>query len=115
MPTSTELLRHAHQCHEEGRFVAAADFLLEAFRADPEAPEVSRELGKVLRSVGDLEGSIAYLKRSWQHEPSDPVTVAELVLALHELGRGQEAVQVMLGSLEAGLEETSFALHLMNN
>jgi len=115
MPTSTELLRHAHQCHEEGRFVAAADFLLEAFRSNPEAPEVARELGKVLRSVGDLEGSVAYLKRSWQHEPSDPVTVAELVLALHELGRGQEAVQVMLGSLEAGLEETSFALNLMNS
>lgn len=114
MPTSRELLHHARQCHEEGRFVAAADILLEAFRADPEAPEVARELGKVLRSVGDLEGSVAYLKRAWQNEPADPITVAELVLVLHELGRGPEAVQVMLGSLEAGLEETGFVLGLMD-
>lgn len=115
MATSQQLLRHAHRCHEEGRFVAAADFLLEAFRSNPEDAVVARELGKVLRSVGDLEGAVAYLKRAWQHEPSDPVTVAELVLALHEQGRGQEAVQVMLGSLEAGLEETDFALNLMHS
>ncbi len=113
MASSQELLHRAQQCHEEGRFVAAADLLLEAFRAHPESHEIARELGKVLRSVGDLEGSISYLKRAWQHEPADPVTVAELVLALHELDRGQEAVQVMLGSLEAGLEETGFALCLL--
>jgi Flp pilus assembly protein TadD len=115
MATSQQLLHHAHRCHEEGRFVAAADFLLEAFRADPDDSVVARELGKVLRSVGDLDGAVAYLKRAWQHEPTDSVTVAELVLALHEQGRGQEAVQVMLGSLEAGLEEADFALKLMRS
>lgn len=115
MPIPKELLEHARRCHEEGRFVAAADCLLEAFRADPEAPGIARELGMVLRSVGDLEGAVAYLKRAWQNEPADPVTVAELVLALHEMGRGEEAVQVMLGSLEAGLQDTGFALSLLDN
>lgn len=95
--------------------MAAADCLLEAFRADPEAPGIARELGMVLRSVGDLDGAVAYLKRAWQNEPADPITVAELVLALHEMGRGEEAVQVMLASLEAGLQDTGFALSLLDN
>ena len=113
MDSRTDLLDRARQCHEDGRFVAAADLLLEAFRADPGRPEVARELGKVLRSVGDLDGAVSYLKRAWQLDPADPVTVAELVLSLHELDRANEAVQVMLGALDAGLEDSGFAAALV--
>lgn len=112
MPQRPEILERAMRCHADGRFVAAADLLLEAFREDPGDHEVSRELGKVLRAVGDLDGAVDYLKRSWQCEPRDAVTVAELVLALHDLGRGSEAVRVMLASLDAGLDECGFALAL---
>jgi tetratricopeptide (TPR) repeat protein len=109
MTSADNLLAYAQRCHSEGRFLAAADFLLEAFRNHPEDPNVSRELGKVLRSVGDTEGAITYLKRSWQHDSSCPDTVSELILALHEVHREDEAVSVMLRSLEAGLDETEFA------
>ena len=112
MENRTEILDRARRCHEDGRFLAAADLLLEAFRGDPGDPEVARELGRVLRSVGDLPGAVDYLKRAWQSEPADPMTVAELVLALHDLGRGDEAVKVMLASLDAGLEESGFAIAL---
>ncbi|MFT7516973.1 MAG: Flp pilus assembly protein TadD [Myxococcota bacterium] len=105
MTSINTLLSYAN----EGRFLAAADLLLEAFRNHPEDPHISRELGKVLRSVGDLEGAITYLKRSWQHDSASPATVAELILALHEMHREGEATQVMLRSLEAGLDETEFA------
>ena len=44
---------------------------------------------------------------------ADPVTVAELVLALHDLERKGEAVQVMLGALDAGLQDTGFAAALL--
>jgi len=115
MTPAHTLLQRARRCHDEGRFVAAADFLLEAFRADSNNPEVACELGKVLRAVGDLEGAVAYLKRAWHHQPTDSTTVAELVLSLHDLGRGNEAVQVMLGSLEAGLDDTDFALSLIRD
>ena len=113
MTSPKHLLTRAQHCHDEGRFVAAADFLLEAFRQEPENHEIARELGKVLRAVGDLEGAVAYLNRAWQHAPADPITVAELILALHELKRPGEAVNVMLRSLEAGLDDTGFALGLL--
>jgi tetratricopeptide (TPR) repeat protein len=109
MTSADNLLAYAQRCHSEGRFLAAADFLLEAFRNHPEDPSVSRELGKVLRSVGDTEGAITYLKRSWQHDSACADTVSELILALHEVQREDEAVSVMLRSLEAGLDETEFA------
>lgn len=115
MEDRPDLLERARRCHADGRFVAAADLLLEAFRADPADHRVARELGTVLRAVGDLDGSIGYLRRAWHCEPADPATVAELVLALHDLGRADEAVKVMLASLDAGLEDAGFALALMKS
>lgn len=103
-----EKLREARRCHEEGRFGAAADLLLDAFRAEPERFEVAREIGRLLRAVGDAAGAADYLKRAWHLEPADGVTVAELVLALHELDCREEAVMVMLASLEAGLDQSGF-------
>jgi tetratricopeptide (TPR) repeat protein len=103
-----ERLREARRCHDEGRFGAAADLLLAAFRAEPERFEVAREIGRLLRAVGDPAGAADYLKRAWLGAPADGLTVAELVLALHDLGRRDEAVQVMLSSLDAGLEQTGF-------
>ena len=108
MKSTDNLLKHAQRSHDEGRFLAAADFLLEAFRGEPEDPKISCELGKVLRSVGDTEGAITYLKRAWQHDATCPETVAQLILALHEERREDEAVQVMLSALNAGLDESQF-------
>jgi len=108
------LIQEARICHGEGRFGVAADLLLEAFRQEPERPEIARELGRLLRAIGDPAGAVDYLKRAWHLEPSDGVTVAELVLALHELGRRDEATQVMLASLDAGLEQTGFVASLID-
>lgn len=113
MTATQQLLKRAKRCHDEGRFVAAADCLLEAFRQDPDNASVCRELGKVLRAVGDLEGAVSYLERAWQQAPADPTTVAELILALHDLERPGEAVHVMLRALDAGLDDTDFAINLM--
>jgi len=109
MTVSTDLLQRARQCHDEGRFAAAADLLLEAFRREPERVEVLREIGHLLRVVGDPRAALDYLNRAWHIEPADGVIVAELVLALHELGRPDEAVRVMLAALDAGLAQTAFA------
>jgi Flp pilus assembly protein TadD len=103
-----QLLRQARACHEQGRFAAAADLLLAAFRSDPGRHEVPREIGRLLRATGDPMGAVSYLTRAWHLEPADGLTVAELVLALHELGRPDDATQVMLASLDAGLEESGF-------
>jgi tetratricopeptide (TPR) repeat protein len=109
MTQSEELLQRARRCHEEGRYGVAADLLLEAFRAEPERVEVLRELGRLLRAVGDPRGAVDYLTRAWHIEPGDGYTVAELVLALHELGRPEEAVRVMLAALDSGLPQQAFA------
>jgi Flp pilus assembly protein TadD len=107
------LIQEARICHSEGRFGVAADLLLEAFRQEPERHDVARELGRLLRAIGDPAGAVDYLKRAWHLEPADGLTVAELVLALHELGRRDDATQVMLASLDAGLEQTGFVASLI--
>ena len=81
--------------------------------AEPERFEVARVIGRLLRAVGDPAGAVDYLKRAWILEPADGLTVAELVLALHDLNRRDEAVQVMLASLDAGLEQTGFVANLI--
>lgn len=109
MRETEQLLEQARRCHDEGRFGVAADLLLEAFRHEPERLDVLRELGRLLRAVGDPRGAVDYLKRAWHLEPADGVVVAELVLALHDLGRPEEAVAVMLAALDAGLDQAAFA------
>jgi len=110
-----ELIQEARLRHSEGRFGVAADLLLEAFRQEPERPDVAREIGRLMRAIGDPAGAVSYLKRAWHLEPADSLTVAELVLALHELGRRDEATQVMLASLDAGLEQTGFVAGLISS
>ncbi len=109
MMGTDHLLQEARRCHDEGRFGVAADLLLEAFRSEPERTEVLREIGHLLRSIGDPRGAVDYLKRALHLEPTDGLIVAELVLALHELGRPNEAVQVILAALDAGLDQKAFA------
>ncbi|MDA1259129.1 MAG: hypothetical protein O3A20_00755 [Planctomycetota bacterium] len=108
MNQSEDLVQQARRCHDEGRFGVAADLLLEAFRQEPERVEVLRELGHLLRVVGDPRGAFDYLNRALHLEPTDGVIVAELVLALHELGRPDDAVRVILTALDAGLDQTAF-------
>lgn len=108
IPTE-DLLQQARRCNEEGRFGVAADLLLEAFRHEPERVEVLRELGHLLRVVGDPRGAFDYLNRALHLAPTDGVVVAELVLALHELNRPDDAVRVILTALDAGLDQTAFA------
>lgn len=109
MTGSEDLLQRARRCHDEGRYGVAADLLLEAFRSEPERVEVLRELGHLLRVVGDPRGACDYLNRALHLEPTDGVIVAELVLALHELGRPDDAVRVILTALDAGLDQVAFA------
>ena len=106
---STQILVDAQKCHEEGRFHAAANLLLAAFREDPENAHIARQLGLVMRAVGDLNGAVDYLSRAFQADPGDPETIAELILALHELGRFEDASAVLINSLNAGVQAHVFA------
>ena len=110
---SSQILVDAQKCHEEGRFHAAANLLLVAFRTDPENAHIARKLGVVMRAVGDLNGAVDYLSRAFQSDPGDPDTISELILALHELGRFEDASTVLLNGLDAGVQVQVFpsALH----
>ena len=112
MTSTKETLSQARQCHEDGRFHAAADLLLEAYRKSPADPAVARELGFLLHSVGDLAGAARFLHRAYQGDPTDSETVAEYVLVLHSQGRGEEASHLLVASLEQGLIPEELAKRL---
>lgn len=103
MESTPQLLDASRHLLQEGRFHAAADVLLEAFREDPENAEVTRELGTVLGVIGDTEGAVDFLRRSHFSNPRDPQTVAELVLRLREMRRDDDAARALLFSLGADL------------
>lgn len=104
MPTQHSLLNQARDCRDQGRFVAAADLLLDAFREDPEQSGVARDLGLVLHAVGDLDGACDYLIRAHHMDPTESTTLIWLVQVLQELGRPQDAAQFLVAGLSAGAD-----------
>lgn len=110
-----KILIKARRCHEEGRFHAAADLLLKAFREDPEDAEIARELGVVLIAAGDAQGGIGYLQRARAMAPQDPQTNAELILALYHQNRGQEAARTLVQALDAGTDPSYLALKVLHS
>lgn len=63
---------------DQGRFVAAADLLVAAFRRHPLDGEVARELGLVLLAAGDAEQAIDFLERACHAAPEDAAAHAAL-------------------------------------
>ena len=112
MDKRTRLLHEARQAQDQGRFQAAADALLRAFRGDPTDFRICREVGRTLHAAGDLEASVCYLLRAFQAEPADAATVASLTALLREMGREEESSRVLLRALEQGLEPGQLALQL---
>jgi Flp pilus assembly protein TadD len=112
MSNSSFILKNALKFHEEGRFHAAANLLLDGFHEDPQNVSIARQLGIVLHAVGDSEGAVDFLSRAYQSNPSDAETIAELVLVLHELERYDDASAVLMNGLNAGIETEAFATKL---
>jgi Flp pilus assembly protein TadD len=112
MPSTSATLADARRLCAEGRFHAATNLLLDAFRSDPEDAAVARELGATMRACGDFSCAIEYLQRAHNVEPQDARTVAELVLSYHALDQHEYASQVLIRSLARGLRSEELAVHL---
>ncbi len=111
MTTRLQTLKQARICYQQGRFHVAADLLLQMFRIDPTDAEVARELGQVLYSAGDTDAAEDYLRFAWQANPKDSTTVNELLQLYSDLDRTREATELLLASLDFGLEPTELAMH----
>ena len=111
MTTRLQTLEQARLCHQQGRFHVAADLLLQMFRIDPTDAEVARELGHVLYAAGDPDSAEDYLRLAWLADPNDSTTVSELLQLYTDLDRPQEATEVLLASLDSGLEPSELAMH----
>ncbi len=112
MASSSDTIDRARRRFHAGRFHAAADLLLIAFREDPTDVGVARELGVVLHASGDPQAARTYLSRAHFADPADPTTLAHLVVVLHELGQHDEASRVLVRSLAAGLPGELLVQHL---
>lgn len=112
MPSTPVTLADARRLCAEGRFHAAASVLLDAFRDAPNDAEIARELGTTMRASGDLASAINYLQRAHDVNPSDPRTVAELVLSYHAANEHDAASRVLIRSLSRGLRSEDLADHL---
>lgn len=78
METALRVLEEACRLREEGRFHAAADRLLEAFRRAPDSPDVCLLLGQVLEAAGDPDDARSFLRRARAgavRDPSGPLPV----------------------------------------
>jgi tetratricopeptide (TPR) repeat protein len=102
IPAHNPRLSVAQSLQDQGRFLAAADILLEDFRQDPWDSIVARELGCVLHAAGDLVSAQEYLVRAHHANPSDARALSELVLVLRERDMSDEAAGFLLAGLNAG-------------
>lgn len=112
MPSTSATLADARRMCAAGRFHAATDLLLDAFRSNPEDAEVALELGATMRACGDFSCAIEYLQRAHNVAPQDARTVAELVLSYHALDQHDAASRVLIRSLAIGLRSEELAEHL---
>lgn len=113
LKTST-LLQEGRSLYEEGRFQAAADRLLRAFRQDPDDAECALVLGIVLHAAGDLQNAEMYLSRAYTNDPDRPESLWNLAAVLREQGREKEAANLLLHSLESGADPVRLAIHAGN-
>ena len=104
MNNITQSIKRARAFQEEGRFFAATDLLLKAFRDAPEEPLVALELGMVLSAAGDSENALSFLLRAHHAVPDNETTVAELVQVLRALNRHDDAAHLLLAGVDAGAD-----------
>ncbi len=109
MTAPPQRLLRARHLQDQGRFLAAADVLLEAFRQAPEDGRVACELGQTLLAAGDPHGALAYLERARHADPSDPAALRAVIEALHQLDRRDDAARALIHGLMAGVEATALA------
>ena len=95
-----QYLSEARARREDGRFLAAADALLEGFRGAPQEPCLSRELGCLLHALGDLDGAAEYLRRAHHGDPGDAAIEAELLVVLEALQRTGEVAAILQPPLD---------------
>ncbi|MBO46696.1 MAG: hypothetical protein CMJ96_07350 [Planctomycetes bacterium] len=112
IPAQSARLSAAQCLQNEGRFLAAADLLLEDFRQNPWDSMVARELGSVLHATGNLIAAQEYLVRAHHADPSDARSLSELVLVLRERGMPDEAAGFLLAGLNAGADPSEISASL---
>jgi thioredoxin-like negative regulator of GroEL len=115
MSSTAENLQRARQLQDEGRFLAAADLLLAAFRASPHSGEVACELGQVLLAAGDPAGALGFLERARHADPADPAPLRASLEALRLLGREEQAARALVDGLAAGIDPVELALDLVRD
>ncbi|NQU48217.1 MAG: tetratricopeptide repeat protein [Planctomycetes bacterium] len=110
--TTSKLIYDARRASADGRFHAAATILLEVFRHNPSDPAIALELGIVMRIAGDPASALEYLTRAYCADPANAQIVAELVLTYHDLGSHTEASQILIRSLNHGLQGDDLSAYL---
>ncbi|RMH05324.1 MAG: hypothetical protein D6702_00615 [Planctomycetota bacterium] len=98
----------ARRLQAEGRFLAAAELLLAAFRRDPASAEVAEDLGELMLAAGDPGAALDFFQRARHADPVSPRALRGCLEALRLLGRRDEAARVLLVALEGGLDEEAF-------
>ena len=96
IPAQSARLSAAQCLQNEGRFLAAADLLLEDFRQNPWDSMVARELGSVLHATGNLIAAQEYLVRAHHADPSDDRIISPAARKLIE--ENQLAVAAIAGT-----------------
>ncbi len=109
MATSPHRLTRARHLQDQGRFLAAADVLLAAFRSAPHDGSIACELGHVLLAGGDPAGALEDLDRARHADPRDPAALRGCMEALRQLGRPDQAARALVDGLMAGVEPQELA------
>ena len=109
MEKTTPCIHQARAFQNEGRFLAAADLLLKAFREEPADGEIARELGLVVHATGDFDTALHYLLRAHHSDPADEATLAGLLQVLQDQGRHHEAAHLLLAGVQAGANPDDIA------
>lgn len=104
------ILKTASLQFGEDNSKAAFELSKEAYKIEPNNPEVSAQLGKLAFVEGDYEWSTSLLQTSARNKPGDPEILFDLSLSLISVGKVEEA-QEQLAAIPAG-EQTAAASHL---
>ncbi len=85
------ILRTASLQLREGNSKAAFELSKEAYKIDPNNPDVSAQLGKLAFVEGDYAWSTSLLQTSARNKPGDPNILFDLSLSLVSVGKVDEA------------------------
>ncbi|MBD3162257.1 MAG: tetratricopeptide repeat protein [Candidatus Eisenbacteria bacterium] len=101
------------QLAEEGRLEEAAQELRAARTLDPDAPDVSRELARVLLEARRPKEALEPAREAIRLAPEEAESHAVLGQALLQLSRSSEALEPLRRAMELAPEERSHRVNLL--